>query len=177
PGVLHRHVVLPHMRAVGAGGERDVDAVVDQQRDVERRELRLDRPRARDHAPRVAVLVPQLHQRRAAECDQPREDREIAAARAFGIDEGIEAKVNAHQGIDDSMSCRDMLDPPAALAWRSRICWIAACGPAPRGRREWSPSSSRSNANSANPTKWRTSSRMPSSLPRSIRPPATSTCW
>jgi hypothetical protein len=30
-------------------------------------------------------------------CDQPREDREIAAARAFGIDKGIEAKVNAHQ--------------------------------------------------------------------------------
>jgi len=31
------------------------------------------------------------------------------------------------------MSCRDMLDTPAALASRSRICWIAACGRAPRG--------------------------------------------
>jgi hypothetical protein len=30
-------------------------------------------------------------------CDQPRQNREIAAARAFRIDKGIEAKVNAHQ--------------------------------------------------------------------------------
>ena len=29
PRILDRHVVLPDMHAVGAGGERDVDAVVD----------------------------------------------------------------------------------------------------------------------------------------------------
>jgi hypothetical protein len=29
--------------------------------------------------------------------DQPCEDREIAPARALGIDQGIEAKVNTHQ--------------------------------------------------------------------------------
>ena len=82
--------------AVGAGGERNVDAIVDQQRDVERRQRGLDGPRAIDHAPRVGVLVAQLHQRRAALRDEPREHREIAAVGALGIDQCIEAKVNAH---------------------------------------------------------------------------------
>jgi len=87
----------------------------------------------------VAMLVPQLHQRRAALRDQPRENCEIAPPGAFGIDEGIEAKVDAHHGLDDIMRCRDMLDTPAALASRSRICWIAACGGSAARRREMVP--------------------------------------
>src|SRR5262249_17828897 len=144
------------MRPVGAGGERDVDAVVDQQRDVERRELGLDCPRARDHARAVAILVSQLHQRRAALRDQPRENCEIAPPGVFGIDEGIEAKVNAHHGLDDIMK----LPPYARRAAGPCLAqpYLLDCRLRPRAarRHEWSPSSSRSSANSPTPTTSRT---------------------
>ena len=44
-----RHVVLADMHAVGAGGQRDVDAVVDEQRHAARRQRRLERARLLDH--------------------------------------------------------------------------------------------------------------------------------
>ena len=47
-----RHVVLADMHAVGARRERDVDAVVDQERHAERRQRRLDGARALDHGAR-----------------------------------------------------------------------------------------------------------------------------
>ena len=87
------------MRTVGARRERNVDAIIDQQRHAERRQRRLDGPRAIDHAPGVGVLVPQLHQRRPALRGEPCEYREIATVGAFGIDQCIEAKVNAHHNM------------------------------------------------------------------------------
>ena len=99
PSVLDRHVVLSHMHAVGAGGERDVDAVIDQQRDAERRERRLDGAGALDHGARVAALVAKLDQRRATLRHQPGKLREIPPTRVFGIDQGVEAKIDGHGAI------------------------------------------------------------------------------
>ncbi len=45
--ILDRHVVRPEMHAVGAGGERHIDAIVDDQRHAERRQRLFDRPRRR----------------------------------------------------------------------------------------------------------------------------------
>src|SRR5215813_10956231 len=188
--ILDRHVLLPDMRAVGAGRERNVDTIVDQQRYAERRQRRLDRPRAIDHASRISVLVPQLHQRRAALRDEPRQHREIAAIGAFGIDQCIEAKVNthctqsyrlnwhyrSHYGINDIMRARDVLATAGPCLLHPYLLDCAA-RPSPARRREWSPSSSRSNANSASPTRSRISSPTPSSHRRSIQPPAITTCW
>ena len=80
PRILNHHVVRPDVHPVGAGGERHVDAIVDDERDRERRERRLDRPRRLDHCPRVAALVAQLHQRRTALGDAARQIGEIAPA-------------------------------------------------------------------------------------------------
>ena len=73
PRVCGRHVVLPDMHAVGAGRERDIDAIVDHQRHAGAGEHRLNRPRLLDHAPRAPELVAQLDQRRAARHHQARQ--------------------------------------------------------------------------------------------------------
>jgi hypothetical protein len=96
PGVLDRHVLLSHMDAVGAGGERDVDAIIDQQRDVERRERRLDGARELDHGARVAALVAKLDERRTTLCHQPGKLREIPPTGMFGIDQSVKAKIDGH---------------------------------------------------------------------------------
>ena len=56
-------VVLICHAAIGLGGERDIDTVIDEERYV-RRQRGLDLLCARDHVPRRAVLVAQLHQGR-----------------------------------------------------------------------------------------------------------------
>ncbi len=86
------------MHAVGAYRERDIDAVVDNERHVERRQRRLDRARGGDHRARVVVLVAQLHQGRAASGDAPGEIGEIATAGALGIDDGVEADIDVFHG-------------------------------------------------------------------------------
>ncbi len=94
PRIFDRHVVRPDMHAVGAGGERHVDAVVDDERHRERRQRRLDRAGRRDHRPRFAALVAQLQQSRPALGDAAREIDEIVPAGALGIDDGVEAEVD-----------------------------------------------------------------------------------
>ncbi len=81
------------MNAVGARGERHVDAIVDHERNAERGERSLDRARRRDHRPRVARLVAQLHQRRPALCGEAGEFDQVAAAGAFRIDDGVQAQI------------------------------------------------------------------------------------
>ena len=49
PRILDRHVVLPQMHPVGAGRERHVGAIVDQERHAERRQPAADRPRGLHH--------------------------------------------------------------------------------------------------------------------------------
>ena len=68
------------MHAVGACRQRHIDAIVDHQRHAERRERRLDGARALDHDARVALLVAQLHQRRAALGEHAREIGKIVTA-------------------------------------------------------------------------------------------------
>ena len=58
-----------------------------------------DRSRRRDHVARFAFLVAQLNERGAALGAQPRQFRQIAAAGALGIDNGIETKIDRHNGI------------------------------------------------------------------------------
>ena len=96
--ILDRHVVRPEMHAVGTRRQRDIDAVVDDERHVEWRQRRLDRPRGGDHRPRVVLLVAQLHQGGAARGDAPGEIGEVAAAGALGIDDGVEADVDGFHG-------------------------------------------------------------------------------
>ncbi len=66
PRIRDRHVVRPEMHAVGAGGERHIDAIVDDEGDAERRQRFFDRSRRLDHGAGFAVLVAQLNERRAA---------------------------------------------------------------------------------------------------------------
>ena len=82
------------MHAIGGRSERDIDAVVDHEGHAGWRKRRLDRPRRLDHVPGVAVLVAQLHERRAALDNAPRERDEVMPAGAFGIDDGVEAEVD-----------------------------------------------------------------------------------
>ena len=99
PSILDRHVLLSHMDAVGAGGERNVDAVVDEQRNVERRERLLDGAGALDHGAGVAALVAKLDQRRTALRHQPGKLRKVPPARVFRIDQGVEAKIDRHCAV------------------------------------------------------------------------------
>src|SRR5258707_520354 len=73
PRVLGAYVLLPDMHAVGLRDQRDIDAVVDDQRNPSAGEHGLDRPRGLDHLARVPMLVAQLDQRRATSDDQPRQ--------------------------------------------------------------------------------------------------------
>src|SRR5262249_12519576 len=59
---------------------------------------RLDRARALDHGAGIAALVTQLHERGAALRDETRKLGEIAAARALGIDQCVEAKIDLLHG-------------------------------------------------------------------------------
>ena len=99
PRIRGRHVGLPDMGAVGIGGERHVDAIVDQERHVERRERCLDGTRGLDHRPGFAALVAQLHERRAAGGKHACQVRQGVAARVFGIDDGIKAKIDGHLSL------------------------------------------------------------------------------
>ena len=58
----------------------------------------LDRARRLDHGAGLAHLVAQLHERRAALGAQPRQLGKIVAAGALGIDNGVEAKIDASSG-------------------------------------------------------------------------------
>ena len=87
------------MHAVGLRRERHVDPVVDQERHAERHERRLHRARGLDHGARIAALVPELNQCRAAGRDQLRELGQGAPARVLGIDNGIQTKIDRHRLI------------------------------------------------------------------------------
>ena len=102
--ILDPHVVLPDMHAVGLGGQRHVDAIVHDQRHAGTGERRLDGARLLDHAPRRAVLVAQLDQRRAAGHDQAGELGERAAVRAFRIDDRVEPHIDGHRTLAFSIS-------------------------------------------------------------------------
>jgi hypothetical protein len=45
------------------------------------------------------VFVAQLHERRTALRNEPRQHRGIAPHGMFGIDQSVKAKVNAHYGV------------------------------------------------------------------------------
>ena len=92
----HRHIVLSDMHAVGFGRERDIDAVIDQQRHAGRLQHVAQGSRFLHHGARAAVLVAQLHQRRAAG-DQGSEIGERPATGDGGIDKRIEAEIHVHQ--------------------------------------------------------------------------------
>ena len=89
PRIGDRHVVRPDMDAVGTGGERNIDAVVDDESRTERRQRLFDRPRLFHHGAGVAVLVAQLNERRAALRAEPRQFGKIAAIGALGIDNRV----------------------------------------------------------------------------------------
>src|SRR6185312_6060442 len=95
PRIGCRHVVLPDMHAVGFGGERHVDAVIDQQRHTGRRERRLQGARLLDHGARAAKLVAQLHQRGAGRYSAGKIGKRAAAGDGR-IDDGIEAEIRVH---------------------------------------------------------------------------------
>src|SRR5262249_27467086 len=52
PCILNRHVLLAQMNAVGAGGDRHVDPIIDHEWDTERCQRLFDRSRNVDHSPR-----------------------------------------------------------------------------------------------------------------------------
>src|ERR1700691_402016 len=110
------------MHAVSLGGERHVDAVVDDEGYGERGQCLFDGARPFDHRARFAQLVAQLHQRRPALRAKPRQIGEIAAAGALGIDDGIEAK------IDRCMHFWGLSHGSAKILrpYSARHCWLLA---------------------------------------------------
>ena len=96
PRILDRHVVLPDMHAVGAGRERDIDAVVDEERDAQRpRELLLI-ARACSTIARVAPCLSRNCNSVAPPAASIAARRGAVAACTLGIDKRIEAKIDGH---------------------------------------------------------------------------------
>ena len=93
--VLRRHVVLADVDAVGARGQRHVDTVVDQQRDLRRRQHAAQGARLLHHGAGGGMLVAQLHQRRAVD-DAAGQIGERAAAGDRRIDQGVKAQIDVH---------------------------------------------------------------------------------
>src|SRR6185369_3855075 len=100
----------------------NIDTVIHEQRDVERRERRLDGARALDHGARVAALVAKLDQRRTTLRHQPAKLREIPPARMFGIDQGVEAKIDGHCAVPVSARAKQRreLQPTRSPLLRAR---------------------------------------------------------
>src|SRR6185369_80743 len=88
----------------------NIDTVIHEQRDVERRERRLDGARALDHGARVTALVAKLDQRRTTLRHQPGKLREVPPARMFGIDQGVEAKIDRHCAVPVSALTKQGLE-------------------------------------------------------------------
>ncbi len=85
------------MHTVGTGGQRDVNAVIDQERHEAAGERSLDRARLLDHPFGRAGLVAQLHERRTALHQRRRERAQFVPAAAVGIDQRIKTKIDTHQ--------------------------------------------------------------------------------
>ena len=96
PRVGRRHIVLPDMHAVGFGGERDVDAVVDQQRHADGAST-LRSARASSTMARVEPRLSRNCTSVALSAMRPARSAERAAAGDGGIDQRIEAKIDVHQ--------------------------------------------------------------------------------
>ena len=96
PRIGRRHVVLADMHAVGFRSERNVDAIVDEQRDALGLQHGLERARLLDHGAGRAMLVAQLHQRRAA-CDATGQIGKRTAAGNRRVDKGIKPEIDIHQ--------------------------------------------------------------------------------
>ena len=96
PRVGHRHIVLADMHAVGFGSERNINPIVDKQRNALRLKHRAQAARLLDHRARRPVLVAQLHQRGAAG-DVCRQIGKRAAAGDGRIDKGIKSEIDVHQ--------------------------------------------------------------------------------
>ena len=92
-----RQVVLAEVDAVGAGRERHVEPVVDDERHAARRAQRLELARDLEVAPRVGMLVAELDQVHAAR-ERGRDDLAVAApAREIGPGENVETALLEHR--------------------------------------------------------------------------------
>src|SRR5450830_513873 len=112
------------MYAVGLGRERHIDAIVDQQRDIQRRQHDRQLSRLLYHGAGGAMFVAQLHQRRAAG-DATGQVTKRAAAGDGGIDNSIEAKIDIHQF---TRACAMSVGP--SRLWRaSMIATAKLAGP------------------------------------------------
>src|SRR5262249_49354017 len=94
PRVLDCHVLLSDMNAVGARGQRNIDAIIDDEGYAEWVERGLYRARLFDQAPCIRQLVAQLHERCSAICNGAREIDERVPARVVRIDDRIEPQIN-----------------------------------------------------------------------------------
>src|SRR5262249_20523077 len=90
------HVVLSDMHAVRFGCQRDVNAIVDQKRDIARLENCAQHTCFLDHYSGRTMLVAQLHESRTA-CNALREICERTATTHPRIDKRIKPQVDVHQ--------------------------------------------------------------------------------
>src|SRR5450755_1069907 len=86
------------MHTIGFGGERDIDAIVDQQRHAGRLQHVAKTARLLHHGTGGAVFIAQLHQG-GATGDQPGDIHQCAVAGDGRIDKRIEPKIDVHQFI------------------------------------------------------------------------------
>ena len=93
-----RHVVLADMHAVGAGGQRHVDAIIDHERHLKRRERGLDRACLLHHRPRFPTLITQLDQGRSAGGDAAGQVDDVVTSRDRRIDDGVKPQIDRCHG-------------------------------------------------------------------------------
>ncbi len=100
-GIGDAHVGLAEMDAVGAGGQRHVDAVVDDEGHAGRPEQGDQRPRLLDQRPRLRLRIAELHHGGAGgdRLAHGLDDAARAAERAVGdqIDREVESAARRHR--------------------------------------------------------------------------------
>jgi len=136
--VLDPHVALPDMQPIGVHGERDVEAIIDDQSDSEPGEPPLQRPRFLDESARGRGLFAQLHQGHAAARRGLDEIGKRPAARQTAIGDEAKAQdadVERHQRARrrSVMSASPTLSSASRKATRKlpgRLAFSAAISPA-----------------------------------------------
>src|SRR5262249_9439703 len=96
PCILNRHVLLAQMNAVGAGGDRHVDPIIDHEWDTERCQRLFDRSRTGAHRAGRGSFATNWAECGAAAGALPRKMGKAMPAGLLRIDDRVKTKIEPH---------------------------------------------------------------------------------